>query len=93
MSGKIFIAFFIFGMIFHQSNGCWGTGTFTNNNNGGLGKSSSDGDRNNNNNNNNNHEMDNDGRSYQNFFNYFLQPQRCLSFRQSESMKFFLWPN
>ena len=69
MSGKIFLAFLIFGVILHQSNGCWsfgGTSTNNNNNNnnnGGGGESSSDGDGNNNNNNNNNREMDSDGRS------------------------------
>ena len=77
MSGKIIVAFLIFGVMLHQSNGCWsfgGTSTNNNNNNnnnGGGGESSSDGDGNNNNNNNNNREMDNDGRSFQIFFNYY----------------------
>ena len=83
MSGKIFLAFLIFGMTLHQSNGCFSaTG-------GGSGcKPGSDGSASNcgaparav---------MDSNGRSFQKSFNYYLKPRRRLSLRQSESKKFF----
>ena len=83
MSGKIFLAFLIFGMILHQSNGCFGSGG-----SGGpdckppdCGGPGAAGAR--------EAVMDSNGRSFQKSFNYYLKPRQRLNLRQSESKKFF----
>ena len=80
MSGKIFLAFLIFGMILHQSNGCF-SATGSGGDCHGADKNCAPGAR--------EAVMDSNGRSFQKSFNYYLKPRRRLSLRQSESKKFF----